>query len=136
MDFDGYDAAEAAAFCGRWLPAWTGNDPERLAAYYAVDAFYSDPARPDGLRGHDAILGYFRTLLRRNPAWTWSHRRSDPLPGGFLNHWTATIPTDAGVHTVEGVCIVQLRDSLIVRNEVFFDRTPLMHTAPEGGAKR
>ena len=29
--FEGLDAAEASAFASEWLPAWTGNDPERLA---------------------------------------------------------------------------------------------------------
>jgi len=134
MDFKGYTAAEAGAFCARWLPAWTGNDPERLVAFYAGDAFYSDPARPGGMRGRDAILAYFQALLGRNPDWTWSHRRSDPLPGGFLNHWTATVPLGAGIRTVEGVCIVQFRDGLIVRNEVFFDRSPLAFAALPGEA--
>lgn len=129
MRYDGLDEHEARAFCDRWLPAWTGNDPGRLAGFYAEDAFYADPARPDGLRGQPALLAYFASLLRRNPDWRWTHRRSDPLPGGFLNHWTATIPTPDGTCEVQGVCVVQLRDGLIVRNEVFFDRTALQTTA-------
>jgi hypothetical protein len=28
-------AAEAAQFAQLWLPAWTGNDPQRLAAFYS-----------------------------------------------------------------------------------------------------
>jgi hypothetical protein len=34
---------EAREFASRWLPAWTENQPEKLAAYYSEDAFYSDP---------------------------------------------------------------------------------------------
>ena len=48
MDIQGMDADEARAFAEKWLPAWTGNQPERLAAFYAPDALYSDPAIPDG----------------------------------------------------------------------------------------
>ena len=39
---------EAEAFCARWLPAWTGNRPEALLEFYARDAYYADPAVPDG----------------------------------------------------------------------------------------
>lgn len=43
MQFPGSFAAEARTFAERWLPAWNGDDPERLA--------------------------YFRGLLARNPFW-------------------------------------------------------------------
>jgi ketosteroid isomerase-like protein len=42
---------EAAQFAQRWLPAWTGNDPERLAAFYSDDVLYVDPGIPAGARG-------------------------------------------------------------------------------------
>jgi hypothetical protein len=118
--------ADARAFAERWLPAWTGNDPERLVEFYTDDAFYSDPAVPDGVRGRAALLAYLRKLLARNPAWIWTHRGSVPLADGFLNEWHASIP--AGVTTVEvdGVCTVQLRDGRIYRNQVYFDRSPLL----------
>lgn len=122
--FDGLDAARAAAFCARWLPAWTGNDPGGLVAFYAGDAFYSDPALPDGIRGREALLAYFTRLLARFPDWEWTHERSLPLPAGFLNYWRARF-TRVGPD-VRGVCVVQLREGLIVRNEVFFDRVPIL----------
>ncbi len=37
---------EARAFASRWLPAWSGNEPEALADYYSDDCFYLDPACP------------------------------------------------------------------------------------------
>jgi hypothetical protein len=126
MQFTGMDAEQAKAFADRWLPAWTGNDPERLAGFYADDAFYADPAIPSGVRGRDALVGYFRRLLARNPRWVWSHRGSLPIADGFLNFWHASIPV--GEHAVEadGVCTVQLRNGLIYSNQVFFDRSPLL----------
>lgn len=122
--FLGYDTQAAAEFCARWLPAWTGNDPARLVAFYTDDAFYADPARPAGIEGHDALLAYFTKLLARFPDWAWTHRHSLPVPDGFLNFWSATV--DGREETrFEGVCVVQLRNGLIYRNEVFFDPAAL-----------
>ena len=70
---------EAKAFADRWLPAWTGNDPEGLVTFYSNDAVYSDPAVPNGVRGHDEILGYFHRLLARYPDWVWTNTRVRPL---------------------------------------------------------
>jgi hypothetical protein len=124
--FDGLTPEQAREFAERWLPAWTGNDPQRLAAFYARDAFYSDPAIPDGLTGRDAIAAYFARLLAKFPDWVWTHTGATPMAGGFLNHWRAEIPLTSRVITVHGVCTVSLRDGLIERNEVFFDRSELL----------
>jgi ketosteroid isomerase-like protein len=39
-------AAQAKEFASRWLPAWTGNNPKKLASFYSEDTFYLDPRRP------------------------------------------------------------------------------------------
>jgi hypothetical protein len=126
VQFAGLDAAEARAFAARWLPAWTGNQPERLAAFYSEDAFYCDPAIPQGVRGRAALTAYFRELLARNPEWAWTHRGSMPMADGFANLWHASIPVAGRTVEVDGLCTVQLRDGLIYRNEVYFDRTELL----------
>lgn len=126
--FNGLDAEQARVFAERWLPAWTGNRPEVLAAFYADDVFYADPGLPRGVQGKPALLEYFRKLLARYPDWVWTQDRSEPMRDGFLNFWRADIPGDETVVTVRGVCTVQLRDGLIYRNEVFFDRTPWLQT--------
>jgi SnoaL-like protein len=129
--FEGLDAAAASEFAARWLPAWTGNDPERLAAFYTDDAFYSDPGVREGVRGKEALLAYFRALLARFPDWTWTNTGATPMDGGFLNHWHATIPVGGTVIECDGVCTVRLRDGLIERNEVFFDRSELLTAIAE-----
>lgn len=126
MTFEGLDADAARAFAERWLPAWTGNDPQRLASFYSQDAFYLDPAVPEGVRGREALTAYFRRLLARNPAWVWRHEGSIPLLDGFLNLWHATIPAGDRVVEARGVCSVQLRDGLIYANRVYFDRSGLL----------
>ena len=41
---------EAREFALQWLPAWSGNKPKELAAYYSEDAFYS--GRTENCRMH------------------------------------------------------------------------------------
>lgn len=126
--FSGMSDAQAKQFTERWLPAWTGNDPERLVAFYADDATYTDPAVPAGVHGHAEILAYFRRLLARYPDWVWTNTRVRPLSGGFLNYWHAVIPDGGRIIECDGVCTVTVKEGLIVRNEVFFDRAPLLQT--------
>jgi steroid delta-isomerase-like uncharacterized protein len=118
---------QAREFASRWLPAWTGNDPERLAGYYSDDALYLDPLIPDGVRGKDALLDYFTKLLAQNPDWVWTQIEPIPMEDGFLNKWLAKIPVGEKVLEIVGVCFVQFNDQgKIRRNEVYFDRTELL----------
>lgn len=132
MRFEGMNAEQARAFADEWLPAWSGNRPERLVSFYAQDASYSDPAVPAGVRGRDALLAYFTRLLARNPNWVWVHRGSVPMQDGFLNRWHASIPVGERTVEAEGVCTVQLRDGLIYANHVFFDRSELLAALAAG----
>ncbi len=83
---------EAAEFASRWLPAWTGNEPEKLASFYSDDCFYSDSGIPSGAKGKAELIAYFRKLLVQNPDWVWSQIEAIPMEGGFLNKWLAKIP--------------------------------------------
>lgn len=118
---------EAKHFADRWLPAWTGNDPERLADFYADDVFYLDPAIPAGVTGKPALLAHFRKLLTYNPEWVWTQIEAIPLLDGFLNKWQARIPVGATMLEIYGVCTVQFNAAgKIYRNEVYFDRSRLL----------
>jgi hypothetical protein len=132
VEFRGLTESEAREFASRWLPAWTGNDPQRLASFYTEDAFYCDPAVPDGIEGRAALLGYFTRLLARYPDWVWTNVGAVPIEDGFLNRWHARVPAQDRDVEFDGVCTVQLRDGLIRRNEVYFDRTPLLAAARPG----
>ncbi len=118
---------QAKEFASNWLPAWTGNEPEKLASYYSDDTFYLDPAIPDGVKGKDALLSYFRKLLAQNPDWIWTQIEGIPMEGGFLNKWLAKIPVGPKIIECMGVCFVQFdKDGFIKRNEVYFDRSELI----------
>jgi len=122
-----YTAAEARKFAAKWLPAWSGNNPDLLASFYTEDAFYLDPAIPDGVKGKANLLAYFRKLLANNPDWVWLQIEGIPLEGGFLNKWLAKIPAGSVTLEIVGVCMVQLDGAeKIRRNEVYFDRAKLL----------
>lgn len=125
QDFRGFSEAEAAMFAAGWLAAWSGTDVECLLSFYADEAFYSDPVVPMGLQGKQALRPHFSKLLLHNAGWLWSQRRAVPMASGFVNYWRARIPANRGAALdIDGVCLVEVRDGVIQRNEVFFDRTP------------
>ena len=122
------DYNQARELCDRWLPAWTGGraSVERLLSHYAEDCLYLDPARPDGVTGHDELRVYFTKLLTKNPHWGWEAAEIIPTAGGFVLKWEAQIPVGPRVVTLSGLDIVEVNEGLIKRNEVYFDRTLLM----------
>ena len=118
---------EAKKFASKWLPAWTGNNPELLADFYSDDCFYNDPGIPGGVKGKTELIGYFTKLLSQNPDWVWTQIEPIPMEGGFLNKWLAEIPVGKKVVKCIGVCFVQFNDEgKIKRNEVYFDRSTLI----------
>jgi hypothetical protein len=118
---------KAREFASQWLPAWTGNNPERLADFYSDDVVYLDGSVPQGLKGKDALLKYLRRLLAANPEWVWTQIEPFPMEDGFLNKWHASIPVGPKVIECIGVCLVQFNDQgKIRRNEVYFDRHELV----------
>jgi SnoaL-like domain len=119
-------ADEARTFAARWLPAWTGNNPKKLAAFYTDDLFYLDPTVPGGVTGKDAFVRYLSRLLANNPDWIWTHNCAVPLEDGFLNKWRLDAPVGDQLIACRGVCTVQMRGGLIYRNEVYFDTLDLI----------
>jgi hypothetical protein len=117
---------DALRLCRKWLPLWTGNRPEALAQVYAKDAFYRDPARPQGIKGREGLLAYFRRLLAAFPDWVWEAEEVFPVRGGFVLRWQATIPVRGTVVVEHGLDLVLVARGKVVRNEVFFDRSALL----------
>lgn len=109
-------------FCTTWLNAWTGNQPGQLILFYTEDAYYSDPANRQGLKGHKQLLPYFSKLLRYNPDWKWKALEIIETATGFILKWEAIIPVGNSTIAEQGLDIVELQDGKISRNEVYFDR--------------
>jgi len=118
---------EAKEFSSRWLPTWTGNEPEKLASFYSDETFYLDPGIPNGVKGKGELIAHLRKLLAQNPDWIWTQIEPIPMEDGFLNKWLAQIPVGEKVIECIGVCLVQFDDQgKIKRNEVYFDRSELI----------
>ena len=113
-------------FCTNWLESWTGNNPANLFSFYSTDAYYQDPANPNGLRGSEEIYPYFEKLLARNPTWKWTVEEIFPTEKGFILKWKAILPVGRITITEYGMDIVELKDNKIVRNEVYFDPTKFL----------
>ncbi len=116
---------EILEFCKPWLISWTGNKPKDLIEFYSEDAFYSDPAKPKGLKGRERILTYFKKLLAVNPDWVWESVEVYPTKPGFVAKWKTTIPVGDKVIIEYGMDIVEVENNKITRNEVYFDRVNL-----------
>lgn len=111
-------------FCDEWFAAWTGGDVERLLAYFADDCVYSDPSKPQGVAGKEALRRYLRKWLPMNPDMVWTRRSLHPVPGGFAVTWDATIPVAGQMLRERGMDLVLLdARGKIARNEVYFDMT-------------
>ncbi|MEI6305595.1 MAG: nuclear transport factor 2 family protein [Deltaproteobacteria bacterium] len=118
---------EARAFTDQWLPSWTGNNPERLLAFYADDAFFLDPGRPAGIKGKEKLTAYFTKVVGHNPTWVWTQLEPMPLQDGFMNKLHAHIPIGDKVIECTALCFIQFNsEGKIRRNEIYFDRTDLV----------
>ncbi len=117
---------EIMDFCSLWLAAWTGNTPEKLIDFYTEDAFYLDPAKPEGLKGRERILAYFKKLLAANPTWKWEAVEVFPTEKGFVGKWKATIPVGSKVIIEHGMDIVEIENGKVIRNEVYFNLANLL----------
>ena len=109
-------------FCDRWLAAWTGNRPMELIKFYHPNVFYSDPARREGVIGYKNLIPYFEKLLSLNPKWVWTREEIFLIENGFMVRWSAVIPAGDVTIRETGLDICVLKDGLIIRNEVYFDR--------------
>lgn len=123
-------------FCRQWLPSWTGNDPETLLQFYTENAYYSDPAHPEGLKGKDQLREYFTKLLKANPNWIWEPMEVFPTLRGFTLKWRAVIPVGKKKLVEYGMDIVELEDGKISRNEVYFDRSRWLEYHPKKSTKK
>jgi len=58
--------------------------------------------------------------------------RLELISDGFVNHWQAFVPIARAQLVLSGVCLAELREGLIARNQVFFHRSPLLDAIRAG----
>lgn len=112
---------KAEEFCEQWLAAWTGNRPDYLISFYSDEAFYSDPYIPQGLKGKEQLLEYFRKLISIYPDWKYEPVEIFPTQNGFTLKWKLSIPVNSETVVDYGLDIVEISNDKIIRNEVYFD---------------
>ena len=108
-------------FCQKWLKSWTGNRPDILIQYYHPEILYKDPANRNGIQGRENLFNYLEKLLAKNPDWQWDLKEFFPIESGFCLKWLAHMPSKQSLVVVEGMDILELKNQLIIRNEVYFD---------------
>lgn len=115
-----------------WLAAWSSNDPHYLASFYADDAFYLDPATPDGIEGQPALTAYFEKLLGDFPDWVWTLTESFALEGGLFARILVRVPIGPITVRIVGGALLQFDDDgKVRRNEMYFDRSHLLAAIAE-----
>ena len=122
------DSRQYDAIIDQVLAAWNSQDVEKVVACYTEDTRYRDPNTRGHVVGREGMRRYLRKLFA---GWemTWACREAFPLAGGqgmaFL--WRATFKRPGGAQVVEadGMDLAVLRDGLLARNEVYFDRAVL-----------
>lgn len=111
------------------MTTWTAQDVEQVLDCYRDDLVYLDPNTRGPVHGRDAMRAYLTKLFGR---WTMSWRAEElfALEGadGAAVRWTATIAPSESAQSIEvsGIDLVILDGDLIARNEVYFDRSPLI----------
>ncbi len=111
------------------LEAWNSQDVEPAVACYTDDVNYVDPNTRSAVEGSDALRRYLTKLFT---LWKmhWAFKEGFLFDGrdGCAILWHATIrkaDSDRAIE-VDGMDLVTVRDGLIHRNEVYFDRTAFL----------
>lgn len=102
-----------------WLAAWTAQDADRLASFYAEHCRYLDAQLPEGLEGREAVRARFAKLFELAPAMDYVPDRIWTVDGGFCSRWLCTIRAGDLEQKLRGFGLLLLQDGVIVHNEVY-----------------
>lgn len=123
------EQAQITAFAEKFLSAWNTQEINRVLECYSDGLCYRDPGTAEPIHGSEAFQTYLGKLFAK---WTmhWAFREGYPLAGqdGCVLLWHARFQKTGKSECVEvdGMDLVLLRDGKIIRNEVYFDRIPLL----------
>ncbi len=120
---------EINQFVEKFLGAWNSSEVDKVAACYSEDLIYKDPNTNGAVTDQKSFKRYLTKLLG-NWDMTWSSKEAFEFTegGGWAFLWRAEIKkpgANTGV-TIDGMDLVVIKDGLISRNEVYFDRSALL----------
>lgn len=117
------------AHAERFIAAWNSQDVARVVACYTPDVVYRDANTRGEINGSEAF-GRYLTKLFDTWQMHWTVKQVFPIEGedGSAALWTAEFrrPGRDGQVLIDGMDLVLLEGDLIRRNEVYFDKTPLL----------
>jgi ketosteroid isomerase-like protein len=108
-----------------FIGAWNTQDVEGVVAVYTPDVQYRDPNTHGFVGGSNAMRKYLAKLFT---GWDmhWTIRELYPLDDidGAVVLWHAKLKRSGKDKSVEvdGMDLVLVKDNLIKRNDVYFDR--------------
>lgn len=112
-----------------FLAAWNSQLVDRVVSCYTPDVIYRDPNTRGHINGSKDLSRYLAKLFS-NWKMTWATREVFPFgeTDGAAFLWKATFRKPGGDKIVEadGMDLVVVKNNLIARNEVYFDRAALM----------
>ncbi len=124
--------------------AWNRQDLEMIIARHTPDSVFESHSTGEVAAGHDAIRRMVKLYFRIFPDLTFHIRRLYARPGLVVQEWTAraahlrTIPTRDGAFSPtgrslvwDGVDVMPLKGTLIVRKDTYTDRTGLLRQLAE-----
>lgn len=107
------------SFVDEWLRAWSDKDVTKLLSFYADEFLYLDPGTRGSITNKEHFEKYLMKLFSAFPKWEW--KRVELFENSLK--WRATFYDKEKPITVDGLDILIIQNSKIVRNEVYFDRS-------------
>jgi len=123
-----------------FITAWRAHDPEAVAAAYTPDGAREQMAHPAArIEGRSALADHVREIMTAWPDCTLETARERQADDGTITlEWTfrgtqradyGPLPGHGQQLELHGVSVVEMDDSLIRRERVYWDTGTLMASA-------
>lgn len=113
-----------AAWCDRWLAAWSSGSAERVLGFYTDDCMVVDPLLPQAIVGRSDLIQALEELLAQYGQWRFARQRCSRSGWSATVEWVMHLPGDADSSGTPGTSHLILRGERIVQQECWFDQQP------------
>lgn len=114
-----------AAWCDRWLTAWSSSCAEQVLGFYTDDCMVVDPLLPQAIVGRLALTQALDDLLAQYRQWRFIRQRCTRSGWCVTVTWIMHLPGDVATVGTPGTSHLILRGERIVQQECWFDQHPL-----------